>query len=130
MMTILPQHTNMMDGIFREAEEEDSLEILDDGDANMNDGGNDDDDDDDDNLDHCSASDESCDHFVGVILRGLANKEPLFWEKNLFDAAINNNKKTLRRFHGIQYPNATQRLNRYARHVHNSGLYEETLSSG
>ena len=127
MMTILPQHTNMMDGIFREAEEEDSLEILDDGDANMNDGGNDDDDDDDDNLDHCSASDESCDHFVGVAVRDLASKGPLFWEKNLIDAAINNKKKT-----PAEISMVLQRLNRYAsaRHVHNSGLYEETPSSG
>ena len=56
----------------------------------MNDGGNDDDDDDDDNLDHCSASDESCDHVVGVAVRDLASDGPLFCGKNLFAVAINN----------------------------------------
>jgi hypothetical protein len=117
----------MMDGIVPEAELGDSLEILDDGDCNMSIGDDDDVDDDDDDDDNNNQ--ESCDRFVGVKVRDLTNKEPLFWEKSLFAEAINNSKKTPLEISEV-FKIPTQRLNRYARHVKTCGLYEDTHSTG
>jgi hypothetical protein len=117
----------MMDGIFPEAELEESFEIIDDGDADIT--NEDDDDNNNNNLEDQSDNEESCDYFVGVKVRDLTNKEPLFGEKNLFAEAINNNTKTPSEI-SIVFKIPTQRLNRYARHVKYSGLYQETHSSG